>query len=138
VVTALVPLIIGGISMSQSKISKSAKGTRGKGRRQAPRKARPKTASKASKANARQVRGGSKQEAMLGLLQQPAGATVAALMKASGWQQHSVRGFLAGVVQKRLKLKLDSKKIDDVRVYRIVGRASAAAPAGEDRQVAAR
>ena len=37
----------------------------------------------------------------------------------TGWQQHSVRGFLAGVVRKKLKLKLNSKKIDGTRVYRI-------------------
>ena len=41
------------------------------------------------------------------------------MMKATGWQQHSVRGFLAGVVRKKLKLKLNSKKIDGTRVYRI-------------------
>jgi hypothetical protein len=40
-------------------------------------------------------------------------------MKATGWQQHSVRGFLAGVVRKRLKLKLDSEKLGGQRVYRI-------------------
>jgi Protein of unknown function (DUF3489) len=40
-------------------------------------------------------------------------------MKATDWQQHSVRGFLAGVVRKRLKLSLDSTKIDGTRVYRI-------------------
>ena len=58
------------------------------------------------------------------MLQSPAGATIAAMMKATGWQQHSVRGFLAGVVRKRLKLKLGSKKVDGNRVYhigRIVG-----------------
>ena len=55
------------------------------------------------------------------MLQSPAGATIAAMMKATGWQQHSVRGFLAGVVRKRLKLKLGSKKVDGNRVYRIAG-----------------
>ena len=53
------------------------------------------------------------------MLQSPNGTTIAAMMKATGWQQHSVRGFLAGVVRKKLKLKLDSKKIDGDRVYRI-------------------
>ena len=43
------------------------------------------------------------------------------MMKATGWQQHSVRGFLAGVVRKKLKLKLNSKKVDGNRVYRIDG-----------------
>jgi hypothetical protein len=45
-------------------------------------------------------------------------------MKATGWQQHSVRGFLAGVVRKRLKLKLGSKRIDGTRVYQIASGAS--------------
>jgi len=40
-------------------------------------------------------------------------------MKATGWQQHSVRGFLAGVVRKKLKLKLSSSKVDGHRIYRI-------------------
>ena len=53
------------------------------------------------------------------MLQSPAGATIAAMMKATGWQQHSVRGFLAGVVRKRLKLKLGSKKVDGERVYQV-------------------
>jgi hypothetical protein len=39
---------------------------------------------------------------------------------ATGWQPHSVRGFLAGVVRRRLKLRLVSEKIDGQRVYRIV------------------
>jgi hypothetical protein len=53
------------------------------------------------------------------LLQSPTGATIEAMMKATGWQQHSVRGFLAGVVRKRLKLKLGSTKVDGNRVYQI-------------------
>ena len=39
------------------------------------------------------------------------------MMKATGWQPHSVRGFLAGVVRRRLKLKLKSRKLDGERVY---------------------
>jgi hypothetical protein len=63
----------------------------------------------------------SKQDGVVSMLKSPAGATIEAMMKATGWQQHSVRGFLAGVVRKRLKLKLGSKKIDGERVYRITG-----------------
>jgi hypothetical protein len=62
---------------------------------------------------------GSKQSRVIALLQSPAGATIAAMMQATAWQQHSVRGFLTGVVRKRLKLKLGSKKVDGTRVYRL-------------------
>ena len=64
---------------------------------------------------------GSKQSRVIAMLQSPTGTTIAAIMKATGWQQHSVRGFLAGVVRKRLKLKLGSKKLDGTRVYQIAG-----------------
>ena len=62
---------------------------------------------------------GSKQSRVIAMLQSPTGATIAAMMKATGWQQHSVRGFLAGVVGKRLKLKLGSKKVEGNWVYQI-------------------
>ena len=65
------------------------------------------------------TRGRTKQEAVLGMLRRPQGATIAAIMKATGWQQHSVRGFFAGVVRKRLKLKLGSNKADGKRVYHL-------------------
>jgi len=64
---------------------------------------------------------GSKQAHVIAMLKSPAGATIDAMMKATGWQQHSVRGFLAGVVRKRLKLKLGSKKVDGERIYQIAG-----------------
>ena len=62
---------------------------------------------------------GSKQSRVIAMLRSPAGTTVAAIMRATGWQQHSVRGFLAGVVRKRFKLKLGSKDVDGTRFYKI-------------------
>src|SRR6266436_10043957 len=55
----------------------------------------------------------------IAMLRTPAGATIASLVTATGWQQHSVRGFLAGVVRKKLGLNLVSEQTDEGRVYRI-------------------
>jgi hypothetical protein len=60
-----------------------------------------------------------KQDRVVAMLRSSAGATIEAMMKATDWQQHSVRGFLAGVVRKRLKLKLSSKMRAGNRVYHI-------------------
>ena len=63
---------------------------------------------------------------VLAMLRSAEGATISAMMKETGWQQHSVRGFLAGVVRKRLKLNLLSDATNNGRVYRIGGKRPAA------------
>jgi hypothetical protein len=65
---------------------------------------------------------------IIAMLRTPAGATIATIMTATDWQQHSVRGFLAGVVRKKLGLNLVSEQTDKGRLYRIRdGKASTAA-----------
>ena len=102
-------------------MSKSAK------KRPAAPQAAPEAAAKppqrpAGEPKSKKADPGSKQSRVIAMLRSPTGVTIAAMMKSTGWQQHSVRGFLAGVVRKRLKLKLGSKKVDDHRIYRILGR----------------
>jgi hypothetical protein len=80
-----------------------------------------KPAQVASKAKRPIDQPGSKQARVIAMLKSRAGATIAAMMKATGWQQHSVRGFLAGVVRKRLNLKLGSRNVEGERVYQITG-----------------
>ncbi len=61
----------------------------------------------------------SKQANLIARLEQPAGATIADLMKVTGWQAHSVRGVMSGALKKRLGLTITSEKGDGDRVYRI-------------------
>ena len=78
------------------------------------------TADTAKNPNRHKRRADSKQEKVLTLLRRSEGTTIAAIMNATDWQQHSVRGFLAGVVRKKFGLTLETKKTDGKRIYRIV------------------
>jgi Protein of unknown function (DUF3489) len=82
------------------------------------------------------TRPGTKHARILAMLRTPAGATIAAIMTATEWQQHSVRGFLAGIVRKKLGLNLVSESTEKGRVYRIKDSKASSGPADRVRQAA--
>src|SRR6202051_2945246 len=79
-----------------------------------------KTGNEARRLPANPSRADSKQAQVLAMLHSKQGATIATMMQATGWQPHSVRGFLTAVVRNKLGLTLVSKKIGEERVYRVV------------------
>jgi hypothetical protein len=96
--------------------SKTKVATRSTSRKINKGKSRTRSAPASSKPVARPD---TKHARIIAMLRAPAGATIAAIMIATDWQQHSVRGFLAGVIRKKLGLNLVSEQTDKGRVYRI-------------------
>jgi hypothetical protein len=92
------------------------------GDRTSQRKAKPRAKNRGripKKASAR----GTKTAKILSLLQRPGGASLQELRKATGWQPHSVRGFLSGALKKKMGLPVQSTKRENgERVYRIAGK----------------
>jgi Protein of unknown function (DUF3489) len=117
--------------MTKSK-SKSKTSTRSAARTTGKSKRRPRCAH-SSKISTRPE---TKHTRILAMLRTPAGATIAAIMVATEWQQHSVRGFLAGVVRKKLGLNLVSEQTDKGRVYRIKDSKASAGAADRVKQAA--
>ena len=82
------------------------------------------------------ARSATKHDRIIAMLRTPVGATIASLVIATEWQQHSVRGFLAGVVRKKLGLNLVSEQTNKGRVYRIRAGNAPPAAAGRNKQAA--
>src|SRR5215204_3190892 len=108
--------------------TKSARSKPHKSKKSVARKVMPRRPTAfASAAAKRTERPGSKASQVIALLRSPSGATLDAMMRLTEWQQHSVRGFLAAVVRKKLGLDLRSKTGEGGRVYRIRQRTATAA-----------
>ena len=112
------------LSIAKSRNAKSAAPKKGSAKSNATSRrkvtsaaANAKTPLKTVKPRAERV---TKQERVLTLLSQSEGASIDEMMQATDWQQHSVRGFLAGTVKKKLGFSLTSSKPNDgARRYRI-------------------
>ena len=97
------------VPAKQPKKAKTAKAKTAKGKKRAKGGDKPAV-----------VRDGSKKAEVLGLLQRKGGATLAQIMKATGWQAHSVRGFISGALGKKMGLTVNSvRREDGERVYSI-------------------
>jgi hypothetical protein len=112
--------------------SKPKAATRSTARRTA--KPAPRKRSAPASSSGAAARPDTKHARIIAMLRKPTGTTIAAIMTATGWQQHSVRGFFAGIVRKKLGLNLTSEQTDKGRVYRIKDSKASAAAADRAQQ----
>ena len=92
-----------------------------KARHKAAKKAKPvKKRAATKKVPAKDTERAIKKAEVIALMKRAKGATLAEIIKATGWQAHTVRGFLAGVVRKKLDLTLQSEKAEGERTYRVI------------------
>jgi hypothetical protein len=96
-----------------------ARFTRGKPNAKAKLTNKAKSVATAPSKQAPVKRENSKLAGVIAMLRKPEGATLAEMMKATGWQVHSVRGAISGAIKKKLDLTVLSQVIDDERRYRI-------------------
>lgn len=105
--------------MSKSKSAKPKNAAKAVAKSQTVR-----TVAKGRRIEARRTSGagaGSKLSTVITLLRRPNGASIDDVMKATGWQAHSVRGAISGTIKKKQGLAVTSEKSGEVRVYRIAG-----------------
>ena len=97
---------LGAIGIEPDEVKKPAEETTGTELSAAPKERKP--------------REGTKQQQMIELLRRPKGATLVEIVEATGWQQHTIRGAMAGALKKKLGLTITSEK-DEARgrVYKI-------------------
>jgi Protein of unknown function (DUF3489) len=86
----------------------------------APLNAQPAPKAAGAKKPVTAPRGGSKADKILDLLKRPGGVTLKEIVKATGWQPHSVRGFLSGTIGKKMGTPVESfKGVEGDRSYRL-------------------
>jgi hypothetical protein len=118
-------------------MNKPKSGPKPSARSSARKTTRPASRKRPAAASSRpRVKPDTKHARIIAMLRTSAGTTIAAIVKSTNWQPHSVRGFLAGVVRKTLGLNLVSELTDKGRVYRIKDRNAASAGASRAKQAA--
>ena len=107
-------------SAAKPKVKSKPKATKPATRSPAAKTARAAASAKTSRrSTAPTAREGSKQAQLIALLKKPSGGTIEEMTTLTGWQPHSVRGVMSGVLRKRLGLNIVSEKDGDERHWRI-------------------